>query len=70
MKGLEIVFDIVTKNQGIIEQYNMHLHALRFKPHTILNRMDAIQFSISFIRFCIYMKYICQVLQFNMIYPL
>lgn len=51
LKALHILFDIATKNQGIPEQYNMHLHALDFKPLSILNRMDAALYSIQFIRF-------------------
>lgn len=58
-----MVFDVATERQGMVEEYNRLLHALFFQPQSILNRMDAVQQLVSFIRFelCCCMYYMIAV---------
>ena len=53
--GLQVVFDVATERQGMVEEYNNLLHTLRFQPQSIMNRMDAVRQIVSFIRFELYL---------------
>jgi len=57
--ALKILFHVATVDPGVVEKYNQYLHTQDFKAQTILNRMDAVQYAIVFIRFnSIYIIYI------------
>lgn len=49
--ALKVVFSVATEQQGLVEAYNKLLHGLDFQPQSILNRLDAVQQLVAFIRF-------------------
>ena len=50
LTAFQIIFDVATKNQGLVQKYNIFLHELTYRPQSMLNRVDAIMFTISFIK--------------------
>lgn len=48
--GLQVLLMVATTDKDVPEKYNEFLHARNFRPSSILNRMDAVFYALTFMR--------------------